>query len=94
VEKSVGVPPRVPRPTWLLEHPVKLLIKRHSPFYGSRLKLVSTGERVEAGWFDGEMTARDYFVAEATDKTCYWIYRERPSATSEDVVWYLHGLFG
>ena len=93
-EKAVGVPPEVPRPTWILETPVKLLIKHHRPFYGSRLKLMSTGERIESGWFDGEMTARDYFVAEAADKSCYWIYRERPSATSEEVVWYLHGLFG
>jgi protein ImuB len=93
-DKAVGVPPEVPRPTWLLETPVKLLVKQHRPFYGSRLKLMSTGERIEAGWFDGEMTARDYFVAEAADKSCYWIYRERPSATSEEVVWYLHGLFG
>jgi protein ImuB len=93
-EKAIGIPPDVPRPTWLLETPVKLLIKQHRPFYGSPLKLMSTGERIEAGWFDGEMSARDYFVAEATDKSCYWIYRERPSATSEEVVWYLHGLFG
>lgn len=93
-DKAIGAPAEVPRPTWLLETPVKLLIKQHRPFYGSSLKLVSTGERIEAGWFDSEMTARDYFVAEAADKSCYWIYRERPSATSEEVVWYLHGLFG
>lgn len=93
-DKAIITLPNVPRPTWLLETPVKLLIKQHRPFYGSPLKLMSTGERIEAGWFDGEMTARDYFVAEAADKSCYWIYRERPSATSEEVVWYLHGLFG
>ena len=93
-EASADSVQEVPRPTWLLETPLKLLIKNHRPFYGSPLKLVSTGERIEAGWFDGEMTARDYFVAEAADKSCYWIYRERPSVTSEEVVWYLHGLFG
>ncbi|MBK3780110.1 DNA polymerase Y family protein [Paraburkholderia aspalathi] len=92
--KAVGGPPEVPRPTWLLETPVKLLIKQHRPFYGSPLKLVSTAERIEAGWFDGAMTARDYFVAEAADRSTYWVFRERPSATSEEVVWYLHGLFG
>jgi protein ImuB len=93
-DQARSVPADVPRPTWLLENPVKLLIRKHRPFYGSPLRLVSTGERIEAGWFDGEMTARDYFVAEAADRSCYWIYRERPSATSEEVVWYLHGLFG
>ncbi|MFM0275513.1 DNA polymerase Y family protein [Paraburkholderia aspalathi] len=93
-EKSVTVARGVPRPTWLLATPVKLLIRQHRPFYGSPLKLVSTAERVEAGWFDGEMTARDYFVGQAADMSCYWIYRERPSATSDEVVWYLHGFFG
>jgi len=92
--KSAGVPAELPRPVWLLDEPVRLLIKQHRPFYGSPLRLVSTGERIESGWFDGGSTARDYFVAEADDKSCYWIFRERPSATSEEVVWYLHGLFG
>jgi protein ImuB len=31
----------------------------HRPFYGSMLKLVSMGERIEAGWFDGDLAARD-----------------------------------
>ena len=84
----------LPRPTWLLEPPLRLMDKSHRPFYGSTLKLVSTGERIEAGWFDGDLAARDYFVAEAADNSCYWIYRERPSATSDEVRWFLHGLFG
>jgi protein ImuB len=92
--KPDAAPSELPRPTWLLETPVRLMVKNHRPFYGSSLKLVSTGERIEAGWFDGGLTARDYFVAEAADKSCYWIYRERPSATSDEVRWFLHGLFG
>jgi protein ImuB len=92
--KPEAPPCDLPRPTWLLETPLRLMVKNHRPFYGSTLKLVSTGERIEAGWFDGELAARDYFVAEAADKSCYWIYRERPSATSDEVRWFLHGLFG
>jgi protein ImuB len=89
------VPPvGLPRPTWLLDEPIPLLIKSNRPFYGSTLKLVSTGERIEAGWHDRELVTRDYYVAEAADKSCYWIYRERPSVTSEEVRWFLHGLFG
>lgn len=92
--KSCSAPAELPRPTWLLDAPVRLMVKHHRPFYGSPLKLVSTGERIEAGWYDGAVVTRDYFVAEATDKSCYWIYRERPSATSDEVRWFLHGLFG
>lgn len=94
-EAKPNVPPAgLPRPTWLLDEPVRLMVKNHRPFYGSPLKLVSTGERIEAGWHDGEAVTRDYYVAEATDKSCYWIYRERPSVKTEEVRWFLHGLFG
>ncbi|WP_188885386.1 Y-family DNA polymerase [Caballeronia grimmiae] len=87
-------PDDLPRPTWLLHVPLRLMVKNHRPFYGSPLKLVSTGERIEAGWHDGALVTRDYFVAEADDKSCYWIYRERPSVKTEETRWFLHGLFG
>ncbi|CAL8479244.1 protein of unknown function (plasmid) [Caballeronia sp. S22] len=87
--KACTAPAELPRPTWLLDAPVRLMIKNHRPFYGSPLKLVSTGERIEAGWHDGELVTRDYYVAEATDKSCYWIYRERPSVKTEEVRWFL-----
>jgi protein ImuB len=93
--KAEAAPVDLPRPAWLLEKPIQLLMKRHRPFYGSPLKLVSTGERIEAGWFDGALATRDYFVAQASDQSCYWIYRERPgSADADEVRWFLHGLFG
>ncbi|ASL48835.1 DNA polymerase IV (plasmid) [Burkholderia sp. AD24] len=88
-------PADTPRPIWLLEEPVKLLMRAHRPFYGTPLRMVSPGERVEAGWFDGELVTRDYFVAESDDAVCYWIYRERVgSRDDEEARWYLHGLFG
>jgi protein ImuB len=71
------------------------MTRQHRPFYGSPLRTVSPGERVEAGWWGGELVTRDYFVAEADDHTCYWIYRERVgSRDEEDPRWFLHGLFG
>lgn len=97
VQESVKLetpPPELPRPTWLLSEPIRLMVKNHRPFYGSPLKLMSTAERIEGGWFDGDVATRDYYVAQATDKSCYWVYRERPSATSDEVRWFLHGLFG
>jgi protein ImuB len=93
--KPETVPSDLPRPAWLLEKPLQLMMKNHRPFYGSPLKTVSPAERIEAGWFDGGLTSRDYFVAQANDQSCYWIYRERPgSAAAEDPRWFLHGLFG
>ena len=93
--KPEGMPSDLPRPAWLLEKPLQLMMKNHWPFYGSPLKTVSPAERIEAGWFDNNLTSRDYFVAQANDQSCYWIYRERPgSAEADDPRWFLHGLFG
>lgn len=90
------LPQGLPRPTWMLETPVRLLMRQHKPFYGSPLKLVSPGERIEAGWFDGQLVTRDYFVAQGDDQSCYWVYRERVSSrqADEEPRWFLHGLFG
>lgn len=84
-------PPHLPRPCWLLDKPLALLIREQRPFYGSPLKLVSPAERIEAGWWQGELVQRDYFVAQAQDHVYYWIFRERLSVEPR---WYLHGLFG
>jgi protein ImuB len=94
--KSAPLPEGFPRPTWLLEKPVRLLMRKHRPFYGSPLRMASPGERIEAGWFDGELVTRDYFVAQGEDQSCCWIYRERVSSrdAEEDQRWFLHGLFG
>ncbi|MDR5777137.1 MULTISPECIES: DNA polymerase Y family protein [unclassified Caballeronia] len=93
--KGCPLPGDQPRPSWLLETPVQLMTRQHRPFYGSPLRTVSPGERVEAGWWNGALVTRDYYVAEADDHTCYWIYRERVSSRSdEDPRWFLHGLFG
>lgn len=91
-----ALPEGLPRPTWMLAVPVRLLTRAHRPFYGSPLRVVSPAERIEAGWFDGELVTRDYFVAEADDKSYYWIYRERVSSRDADEGprWFLHGLFG
>ncbi len=96
-QREAGMPPDVhslPRPVWLLAKPVALLLRDQRPFYGSPLKLVSTPERIEAGWWNGPQT-RDYFIAEGEDHAHYWIYRERLAggAHEADPRWFLHGLF-
>ncbi|MEN9865061.1 MAG: hypothetical protein RL748_651, partial [Pseudomonadota bacterium] len=84
-------PAHLPRPCWLLDKPLALLIRDQRPFYGSPLKLVSPAERIESGWWSGELVQRDYFVAQGQDHVYYWIFRERLSVEPR---WYLHGLFG
>lgn len=86
--------PSLPRPAWLLAKPIALLMRDHRPYYGSPLRIMSTGERIEAGWW-GQMQTRDYFMAEGEDRAHYWLYRERNANDGElSPRWYLHGLFG
>jgi protein ImuB len=94
--QKIALPESLPRPTWMLATPMRLLRRLHRPFYGSSLRIMSPAERIEAGWFDGELVTRDYFVAQADDRSCYWIYLERISSrdAEEEPRWFLHGLFG
>ena len=96
--RAAQLPPDVlslPRPSWLLTKPIALLMRNHRPFYGSPLKMASTPERIEAGWW-GQSQTRDYFIAEGLDHAHYWVYRERivGAAVDAEPRWYLHGLFG
>ncbi len=92
------MPPDVlslPRPAWLLAKPIALLMRNHRPFYGSPLRMASTPERIEAGWWN-QSQMRDYFIAEGQDHAHYWVYRERIVGAAGDAEprWFLHGLFG
>jgi protein ImuB len=77
------------RPFYLLPQPIALLVRDERPFYGSPLKIVQGPERIEAGWWNDQTAARDYYVAQGIDATCYWIYLER----TQQARWYLHGLY-
>lgn len=77
------------RPFWLLKQPIKLLMRDDRPYYGSPLTLIRGPERIEAGWWNDDTAARDYYVGQGADAACYWIFQERGG----DMQWFLHGLF-
>ncbi|PRY98980.1 protein ImuB [Jezberella montanilacus] len=77
-------------PFWLLAKPLALSIKQDRPVVGMPLQLIQGPERIESGWWDAPLTARDYFVAQDTQGIRYWLYRERDT---DPVRWFLHGLF-
>ena len=91
VHRPSPLPADAERPFWILETPIALIVRDHRPFYGSPLRLIKGPERIECGWWDGGLVVRDYFIAQGTASTCYWVYRER---MGEEVCWYLQGLFG
>ncbi len=77
------------RPFWLLSAPRPLAEIDAVPHHGGPLRLVAGPERIESGWWDGGDVARDYFVAQAPDRSLVWVYRERRAPGG----WFLHGLF-
>ncbi len=95
-EKKILGGEALERPFWILPKPIALLLQSDRPFYGSPLKLLSGPERIEAGWWNDTTAARDYFIAQGADASCYWIYVER---TQQDMQrtqaarWFLHGLY-
>jgi protein ImuB len=80
--------PLVPRPLWLLESPRPLAAPDGRPSYGGPLQLELLPERIEAGWWDGDEVARDYYLAYSPPGERLWVYRDRRTGR-----WYLHGLF-
>ena len=81
--------PQAARPLWLLETPRRLQIQDDAPVLEGPLTLLAGPERIESGWWDGNDVGRDYFVAEDSNGTRCWVFREHGGNAS----WYLQGLF-
>ena len=86
---SAAIPPRSPRPLWLVDPPEALREVQGRPQRGGALALAAGPERIEAGWWDGGDTRRDYFIAIDSAGRWLWIFRDpRPPGG-----WFLHGIF-
>lgn len=82
------------RPVWLLPEPEPLPARGALPLLRGRvLRLLSGPERIESGWWDGALAARDYFIAQADDGALLWVYRERLPPPEGEAAWFLHGRF-
>jgi protein ImuB len=96
-----AVPPGVhpgllARPVWLLPEPCALAERDAQPLLdGAPLQLLAGPERIETGWWDGDLVARDYFIAEAADGALVWVWRARlPSGVAPgEPAWFLQGRF-
>lgn len=85
------------RPVWLLTQAQSLLSRHERPlFEGRELHLLAGPERIEAGWWDGALAERDYFIAQDGDGALLWLYRARLplSDAGEGEGWFLQGRFG
>ncbi len=71
----------LPRPTWLLPRPI--------PLRGPPPRVLAGPERIETGWWDGDVAQRDYYVVETAQGQRAWVYCS-PGASSG---WMLHGWF-
>ena len=83
------------RPAWLLPEPQPLPEHGPLPLLGGQpLQLLAGPERIEAGWWDGDLATRDYFIAQAADGALVWLYRSRLPRDPDASGWFLHGRFG
>lgn len=83
------------RPAWLLAEPLPLAESSAATplLQGRPLQLLSGPERIESGWWDGGLIARDYYVAAAVDGSLVWVFRSRLTPLPGEVNWYLQGRF-
>jgi protein ImuB len=83
------------RPLWLLRQPLPLREQASRPWLdGTPLQLLAGPERIESGWWDGDLAARDYFIARADDGALVWVFRARlPLSDSAGSGWFLQGRF-
>jgi protein ImuB len=66
------------RPLWLLDpQPLRKLPT-----------LLGKPERIESGWWTGEDTCREYYIAETDEGSRWWLYRDAVTQR-----WYLQGLW-
>ncbi len=89
--------PAGPQPSWLLDQPLKLLVRQHRPLYQGELQLLLGPQRVEGGWWDRDEAnghtrhaVRDYWVAQSPLAGVLWVFQTR---LADEPAWYLHGVF-
>jgi protein ImuB len=67
------------RPLWFLSEPQQI---------STLPQLLGTPERIEAGWWAGQDSSRDYYLARTDTGARWWLFRE--AGTNR---WYLQGLW-
>lgn len=87
--------PAITRPLWLLPQAQPLQERQSRPLLDGRVLQVLAGpERIEAGWWDGALADRDYFIAQTVEGALVWLYRARlPLSAAGGEGWYLQGRF-
>lgn len=78
-----------PRPLWLLDKPIELSRRGSKLYYRKPISLISGPERIETCWWTGTDIRRDYYIAQETNGSRLWVYRER----TDERNWFLHGFF-
>jgi protein ImuB len=77
-----------PRPLYLLNTVQALKMRNDQPLLGGPLELIRGPERIDFGWWDGNDSARDYYIARHTCGALYWVFNHLNTGK-----WYLHGIF-
>ena len=87
----------LPQPGFILNAPLRLLVRANRPYYQGELQLLTGPQRVEGGWWDRDEAAgqirnvvRDYWVAQSAHAGVLWVFQTR---LDEAPAWFLHGVY-
>jgi protein ImuB len=84
-------PAQGPQPTWLIDPPQRLSTQQDQPLYRGPLQKLLGPQRVESGWWDGQVQQRDYYLFHSEQAGLLWIYAER--LPEHEPGWFLQGVF-
>ena len=76
-----------PRPAWLFETPQKIGHLKEQLFWNGRLSIISQEERITGYWWK-KPVHRDYFIAQHTSGSFYWIFFDHQKEQ-----WFVHGIY-
>ena len=99
IPRAPAALPELLQPTWLMDKPVRLVMKDERPQYLGTCQPVAGPYRVEGGWWDRQgdlpgFVRRDYYVMHSEHGGLLWVYRDLSSDDDERSPWFLHGRFG
>ncbi len=78
---------RAQRPTWLLDIPVAVELRKQELYWHGRITLIAGPERIQGNWWN-EPSARDYFIGLRQDQQRLWLFWDLHKQQ-----WFVQGFF-
>ncbi|MBH9552661.1 DNA polymerase Y family protein [Inhella sp. 4Y17] len=96
LDDGAAYPPSA-QPSWLIDPPLRLVVRQDQPQYQGPLRLLAGPQRLATGWWssatapEAAAARRDYYLAHSPRAGLLWIYLDRRTLYAPQ--WYLQGVF-